>query len=176
MKNKRLGFGLMAIGLSLVSGYASADWATQVEDDVFSGGHTAMMGGGENELNGVVFDCSKDKLKVTYIERADTSDITEGIDVDLIFKIDQNPPIKFNAQTEIRNNNYFGVTANDNDSLKVLLSQMKTASHKMLVGIRYPQNDNKSSFTFSAVGSTAAVSKFVKACEIELPAGPAQKS
>lgn len=176
MKKKYFSLGVLSIALSITSAAAFADWAVEIEDDVFTGGQKAMLIGAEHELNGVVVDCSKDELKVTYIERSETKNITEGLPVEMIFKVDQSSPIKFDAQTVVRNNDYFGIESDDSDNLKLFLSQLRNAKQKILIGIRYPHNDSKASFTLSASGSTASVSKLVKACEIELPGNNPQKS
>ncbi|EHM48877.1 hypothetical protein [Hafnia alvei] len=174
MKNKMLSIGLL--GMLLASSSAFAEWATKVEDDAFSDSHTAMMFGAETELNGVAFDCSSDGISVSYIEQADTKKVTAGLPVDLVFKVDDNSPIKFKAQTAIRNNNYFGITADTPDELKILLAQLKQAKRRVLVGIKSSLNDQKMSFELSSIGSTTAVNKFIKACNIELPTASPKKS
>jgi hypothetical protein len=169
MSKKKLIISVLAVGLSLVSGYASAEWNTKVDDDVFTGGHTAMLAGGDTALNGVIFDCAKDKLSVTYIERGETKDVTEGVPVNMVFKIDQNPPIKFDAFSEVRNNDFFGIKAENNDAIRLLLNQLRAAKHRVLLGVQSVTNEQKQSYAFSTEGSSGAVNKFIKACEIDLP-------
>ncbi|SMG62022.1 hypothetical protein [Cedecea sp. NFIX57] len=177
MKNRKWSYSLLTALLSLVSHAAFAGWSTHVEDDVFTGGQKAMLVDVKSELNGVVFDCSKDHLKVSYIESGDTTDITDGIQAELVFKVDQSKPVKFDALTTTRNNNFFGVkSAENDDSLKLLLSELKAASHHILVGVHYLQSDQKYSYTFDTIGSAKAVNKFVKACEIDLSGISPQKS
>lgn len=154
----------------MVSSSAFADWATKVEDDAFSDSHNAMMFGAESEMNGIAFDCSKDELSVSYVEQADTKKVTPGVPVDMVFKVDDNSAIRLKAHTTIRNNNYFGITTDTSDELKILLAQLKQSKRRLLVGIKSSLNDQKMSFELSAAGSTVAVNKFTKACGIELPA------
>jgi hypothetical protein len=173
MKNRVLSTALS--GLLFVSASAFADWATKVEDDAFSDSHNAMMFGAETEMNGVAFDCSKEELSVSYIEQGDTKKVTPGMPVDMVFKVDENSAIKLKAHTTIRNNNYFGITADSSDELKLLLAQLKQSKRRLLVGIKSSLNDQKMSFELSATGSTVAVNKFTKACNIELPATTPKK-
>jgi hypothetical protein len=171
MKNV-IKLSFVAALLSIVSTPALADWATKVEDDIFTGGEKATLAGIEDDDSGIVFDCTKNDLKVNYIERSNASDLTEGIPVELLFKIDQNSPIKLNGQTEIRNSNFFGLSvggSETSDDLKTLLDQIGNARHKILFGYRYPSDGHKASYTFGTSGSAVAVSKFVKACEIDMP-------
>lgn len=170
MKSKVSLLSLMVIILSLSSGSAFANWQAEVNDDVFSGGHTSILIGKEDDLNGVVFDCSKGKLEVTYVEQETAIGSREHVSVDLVFKVDQNPPIKLDGHTIMRNSNYFGVIAENGDAIRLLLSQLKVASHALLVGVKYPQNDLNMSYSFDAGDSAVTVNKFIKACEIALPA------
>ncbi|EEA1793781.1 hypothetical protein NFS79_004575 [Salmonella enterica] len=166
----KINTGILVLGLMLISGSAFADWGTRVEDDAFSDGHTAMMFGAEIAMRGIAFDCSNDTLSVSYIEQADTKDVVDGIPADLVLKVDKNPSVKLKAQTVARNSDYLGVKADNADELKVLLAQLKQAKRQVLVGVRFPDADKKMSFTLNTVGSTTAVNKFIKACNIDLPA------
>lgn len=168
MKNNMLCITLS--GLLLVSTSVFADWATKVEDDAFSDSHTAMMFGAETELNGVAFDCSNEELSVSYVEQGDTKKVTPGMPVDMVFKVDDNSAIKLKAHTTVRNNNYLGITSDAADELKILLAQLKQSKRRLLVGIKSSLNDQKMSFELSSSGSTLAVDKFIKACDIELTA------
>lgn len=168
MRNK-INTGILVLGLMLMSGSAFAEWDTKVEDDAFSDGHTATMMGAESLLNGVAFDCSSDSLSVSYIEQADSKKVTENIPVDMLFRVDGNEPVKFNGHTVVRNNNYYGIVGNDVDAIKVLLAQLRQAKRRILVGIKSQENDKKMSFSLNASGSTTAVNKFIKACNIDLP-------
>jgi len=170
MKKQVLVSALVGLTCTLLSCSALADWATKVEDDAFSDGQTAMMFGAETELNGVAFDCTKTELTLSYVEQADTKKITEGIPVDMVFKVDGNNSIKLKGRTTVRNNNYFGITSDDAEELKNLLAQLQKSKQRILVGIKFPFNDQKMSFTLSASGSTSAVNKFVKACSINISA------
>ncbi|EAT6024883.1 hypothetical protein GZ440_003556 [Salmonella enterica] len=171
----KINTGILVLGLMLMSGSAFAEWDTKVEDDAFSDGHTATMMGAESLLNGVAFDCSSDSLSVSYIEQADSKKVTENIPVDMLFRVDGNEPVKFNGHTVVRNNNYYGIVGNDVDAIKVLLAQLRQAKRRILVGIKSQENDKKMSFSLNASGSTTAVNKFIKACNIDLPALDAKK-
>ncbi|EIJ7821207.1 hypothetical protein LJN20_004710 [Salmonella enterica] len=171
----KINTGILVLGLMLISGSAFANWFTKVQDDAFSDGHTAMMIGSQNTMRGITFDCSSNALSVSYIEQAGAKQITEDSPVNMLFRIDGGAPIKFNAHTTMRNSKYLGIIADDADGLKTLLAQLRKAKRQVLLGLQSPGGDEKMSFTFSATGSTIAVNKFIKACNIDLPALDAKK-
>ncbi|EBV5083242.1 TPA: hypothetical protein G8V61_004045 [Salmonella enterica] len=175
MKNQKVKIILLMLALSMASGSAFAEWFTRVQDDAFSDGHTAMMISSQNSMRGITFDCSSETLSVSYIEQTGSRQITEDSPVNMLFRIDGGTPIKFNAHTTIRNSKYLGIIADDADGLKTLLAQLRKAKSQVLLGLQSPGDDDKMSFTFNATGSTTAVNKFIKACNIDLPALDAKK-
>lgn len=88
----------------LASPIVHAQWVTNTEDDLFSGGKKAMMIGEVSSANGaIIFDCTKDKLTAAYVEMDKTSESTANIPMDLIMKVDGNGAVKFNATLSRRN-------------------------------------------------------------------------
>lgn len=173
MKKTTIGAAIFAVGLSMVSGSAFAEWGTKVEDDAFSDSQNAIMvGANEQSDNGgaIIFDCSKDKLSVSYLEpMTNPKDVVDDIPFELVFRVDSNAAIKLNGKSAIRNKEYWGIVNNNADELKQLLAQLKQSKRRLLVGVRAIINDKKLSFSIGSTGSTNAVNTFVKACGIELP-------
>jgi len=142
----------------------------QIDDDIFSGGHTSMLIGAEDGLNAVVFDCSKNRLEVTFAEQSSLKNTEEDAPVELVFKVAQRNSMTLDAHTIIRNSHYLGVISDDSDAIKILLSQLISSKYHLLVGVRSPQTDSRTSFIFNIVNSTSTMNNFIKACGITLPA------
>lgn len=157
------------VAAALVSPIAHAQWVTNTEDDLFSGGKKAMMLGEVSSANGaIVFDCTKDKLKAAYVEMDKTTELTSELPMDLVMKVDGNNAVKLDANLSRRNVQSIQIESNDSDALKTLLKQLKEAKSKVLVGAQTKDGGNQHSFTANVSGSTTAVNSFVKACEITL--------
>lgn len=170
MKKKLL---LSAVGLfSLaVSSMANAEWLTKVGDDVFTGAHTAiLLGVGDGGIGSdILLECAKDHITLSYVEPRDTKKVTEGLPADLLIKTGNNVPVKFSAVTAVRNESTFALETKDTEQIKHVLSQLRSEKGEVLVGMHYPMNDFKFSFSVSAVGASHAVGRFISACNIELP-------
>ncbi|WP_196010546.1 hypothetical protein [Citrobacter amalonaticus] len=157
------------VSAALISPIAHAQWVTNTEDDLFSGGKKAMMIGEVSSANGaIIFDCTKDKLTAAYVEMDKTSESTAEIPMDLIMKVDGNSAVKLNATLSRRNVQTVEIATEDADQLKTLLKQLKDAKSKALIGAQTKDGGNQVSFTANVSGSTTAVNSFVAACEIEL--------
>ena len=126
----------------LASPIAHAQWVTNTEDDLFSGGKKAMMLGEVSSDNGaIVFDCTKEKLSAAYVEMDKSTESLSEVPMDLIMKVDQ---------------------------LKTVLKQLQGAKSKVLVGVQTKDGGNQHSMSANVSGSTTAVNSFIKACEISL--------
>lgn len=148
---------------------AHAQWLTDTEDDLFSGGKKAMMIGTlTSSSSAIIFDCSKGKLSVAYVEEDKSSDFSADIPADLIIKIDGNTAIKLDASLSRRNAQAVQAKSDDLENITPLLKQIQSAKSKVLVGLQTKDGGNQSSFSGNVSGSTAAVDSFVKACEITL--------
>ncbi|HHT0992389.1 hypothetical protein NFK08_05310 [Enterobacter roggenkampii] len=157
------------IAAVLLSPLAHAQWVTNTEDDLFSGGKKAMMLGEVSSDNGaIVFDCTKDKLKAAYVEMDKTTESVSEIPMDLIMKVDGNSAVKLNATLSRRNVQSLQIESEDSEQLKTLLKQIQEAKSKVLVGAQTKDGGNQHSFSANVSGSTTAVNSFVAACEIKL--------
>ncbi|HCR1893016.1 TPA: hypothetical protein ONC27_004777, partial [Enterobacter asburiae] len=88
----------------LASPIAHAQWVTNTEDDLFSGGKKAMMLGEVSSDNGaIVFDCTKEKLSAAYVEMDKSTESLSEVPMDLIMKVDGNTAVKLDATLSRRN-------------------------------------------------------------------------
>ncbi|OIN18270.1 hypothetical protein AO411_2003310 [Salmonella enterica subsp. enterica serovar Sarajane] len=154
---------------ALLAPVAYADWDTQTDDDVFSGGKRAMLLGVLSSVgHNVVFDCSENKLMFSFLEEDNNSMLDAPIPVDLFVKIDDNEIAKLNALMMRRNSKFMGAESSDEDNIIKLLKQLRSAKKKIIVGIQDKDGENRQSYSGDVVNSTSAVSNFVKACNIKL--------
>lgn len=149
---------------------AHAQWVTNTEDDIFNDGKKAtLIGTLKNTSSAIVFDCTKKELGVSYIEKDDTSDVSESSSVaEIVFKIDKNPSVAMDGSFSRRNDQYIAIAADDGDKIKTILRLISDAKGKVLIGIQGKDGGNQASFTGNASNSTNAVNKFVSACDIKL--------
>lgn len=162
-------FKICIIAASLITSTAYARWVTNTDDDLFSGGKQAMMLGEVSSQNSaIIFDCTKQSLKVSYVEMDKTSEVTSDIPMDLILKVDANSPVKLDATLSRRNVQSIQISSNDDEQIKTLLKQIKDAKSKILIGFQTKDGGNQISLSGNASGSTVAVNSFVNACEITL--------
>lgn len=148
---------------------ASAQWVTSTEDDVFSGGQKATMFVSVNDYNGdqaFVFDCTKDELSFSYIEKS--PDLGQlKIPVKMVVKIDSGAIINIDGETAQRNSEYSEITSSDRESILKIMQEASKAKSKIIVGLSVPEIDVKQSYSANVVGSKKAIDKFMAACEIK---------
>ena len=153
----------------LASPIAHAQWVTNTEDDLFSGGKKAMMLGEVSSDNGaIVFDCTKEKLSAAYVEMDKSTESLSEVPMDLIMKVDGNTAVKLDATLSRRNVQSLQIQSDDADQLKTVLKQLQGAKSKVLVGVQTKDGGNQHSMSANVSGSTTAVNSFIKACEINL--------
>lgn len=154
------------VSLSLVSFSVSAEWMTKIEDDLFSGGKQAMMYGELSGFNGIIFDCTKDGMSLSYVEKG-AFNAKNTVPVTIIVKVDGNDPLKLEGNFQKRNDEYIQAITQQADILQIL-PQLKQAKSKMLIGLNVQEINKKMSFSADVRGSTKAVNDFAEACEIKL--------
>lgn len=160
---------LLPIFIVFVSFSASARWVTSSDDDVFSGGQKATMFVSLNEYNSeqaFVFDCTKDDLSFSYIEKSPNLGKVK-IPVKMIVKIDSGAIINIDGETSQRNSEYSEITASDRESILKIMQEARKATSKMIVGLSVPEIDVKQSYSANVAGSKKAIDKFMAACEIK---------
>ncbi|WP_213993793.1 hypothetical protein [Sodalis sp. dw_96] len=145
-----------------------AAWYTKVDDDIFSGKKNAMLFGDLNSASSLlVFDCSPDNLSISYLEKTTAAEIPPA-PIDMLVKVDSADVVKFDAIMGRRNDTYMSISAADKDLILTLLSQIKSARNKILLGLQNTSVGMKLSLSTDAQGSSKAVADFVTACGITL--------
>lgn len=148
---------------------AYAQWLTKTSDDIFNNGKSAMLIGTLNDTNsGVIFDCTKKSLSISYVEPDETSKVEQSVPIDLVVKIDKGDAVKFDAEMFRRNDAALGIEASDEEAIKPLLKALRDAKQKIIIGLQSKDGGNQHSFTGGVSNSTNAVNKFTDACEIKL--------
>lgn len=162
---------LCSIALSLcamiLTPPVSAQWATHVEDDVFSGGKQARLGGDIDGGHGLIFDCDADSLSLSWIERSSEDSKVTPSDFTLVVKVDQSDVYRFTAISSVRNEKFWQVTTTDRDNILKLLTELKNAQSKILVGIQHVGYEGKWAGTASPAGSTRETERFIQACGLK---------
>lgn len=158
---------LLAVLLATLSFTASAQWYTTVDDDVFSGGKKATMFATINgDINqAIAFECTKEALSFAYIEKSPDLGKVKAL-IDTLVKVDSGEVIKFQTQTGPRNADYSESSTDEREPIISILKQSAEAKKKLLIGLSVPATGVKQSFTVDIAGSSAAVKKFMAACEI----------
>ncbi|EGL8525977.1 hypothetical protein IRL25_002504 [Salmonella enterica] len=167
MKLKFIPFVIMLLASTA---YADANWGTQVDDDVFSGGKTATMIGILLSGDAVFFECNGgDKITVSLVSKVDNKiSFDPPVPADLFIKIDENKAVKLNALIKRRNSSFVGAESSDRNSILTLLKQLQSAKKKIIVGLSDKAGGVKNQYPGEVQNSTSSVSTFVEACKIKL--------
>lgn len=145
----------------------AADWNTQVQEDVFSGKNTAIMIGGIFAPLNVYLSCDGDRNnKLAVIFKMDDK-MPEGVPGEVVIKTDDGEITRYQTKSYEHNDSYGGfateLTAEDAGKL---ISAIRVAKKRVLVGLQVAAIDMKGSHTFSASGSKKAAELFAKTCEL----------
>ncbi|MDC9607259.1 hypothetical protein [Xenorhabdus griffiniae] len=145
----------------------NAAWITNVEESIFGDNSAILIGELKNTKSGIVFKCDSNDLSVSYVELIDDSDI-RSVPATFLMKVDGNQVIEFNAMLQRRNSDAIEAKSTDREKILSLLKQLSSAKQKILAGISVDEVDYKQSFSGNASGSTVAVNKFAKACNLNI--------
>lgn len=152
--------------LLMVSFASSAMWLTKIEDSIFDEKTALLLGEVNNGTSFIIIECKGDDLYFSFVERANTADF-KPYPVTLLFKIDGNPTLEFNATTSQRNVDHIQATSQDVTNILSVIDELRTAKNKFMVGLTVKGTDYRASFTGDVYRSTAEVNKFIKACDIK---------
>ena len=159
---------LFLIPLLIIPLLSNAAWNTKVEDNIFDEKSALLIG----EIRGVqsfmIFECKGDDLYLSHVEESNSTE-TKVRPVTLLFKVDDNKPIEFNAIFKRRNPNYVEAVTKDTDSIMNALHQLKSAKSKYMTGITVKGTDFRVSFTGDVYRSTISANSFMSACKINDP-------
>lgn len=153
----------------LFTSFAHAQWLTQVDDDLFTGGKKAtLVGDLQGADTALIFDCTKQKLTIAYAERYGEQEAVSAAPFNLIVKVDAGDAHKMDAQSKRRNSKYLEVSSDDREQIGAILKSLLQAKSKVLVGLETKDGGNQFSASGGVSGSTKATDQFIKACEIPI--------
>ncbi len=142
---------------------SNAAWFTKVEDSIFDEKNALLMGEIHNTQSFMIFECKGSDLYLSYVEKNNDSDI-KPYPVTLLFKVDNNIPIEFNAKFQVRNPNYMEAVTKDNEKILEAINQLKSAKSKYMSGLTVKGTDFRVSFSGDVNRSTLSANAFIKAC------------
>ncbi|WP_114192498.1 hypothetical protein [Edaphovirga cremea] len=153
----------------LFTPFAHAQWTTQVDDDLFTGGKKAtMLGDLQGTEAALIFDCTNKMVSISYIQRHSDQETISRVPFTLIVKIDANDALKMDAQSGRRNSKYLEISADDKDQILAIIKNLQQAKNQILVGLQTKDGGNQFSLSGGVSGSTKATDQFIKACELPL--------
>ncbi|MGO2156854.1 MAG: hypothetical protein ACTH5V_13870 [Serratia proteamaculans] len=162
--------GTLLVSIALASFSSSAEWLNKSEDDIFTGGKTSTLIvtlGNYDVGQGFIFDCSKDNLTFSYVEKS--KDLSKAaVQVDMIVKVDSGVIIKTKGSTGVRNDEYSKIETDDRDNILEILKAARNGKSKMVVGLSVPEINVRQSYTANMSGSTKAINDFATSCGIDL--------
>lgn len=150
---------------------AQASWKTVVENDIFSAGKKAeLIGEISNENQSVVFDCSEGKLAISQVEADRNTVVTGKGRYQTLIKIDDNQPVALNTTLIRRSPESIALTSTEKEKIMTLLRQLQaqTSRQDFLIGVMDSKGNQLSSGSGSVSFAKKSVTKFIKACKIEL--------
>ncbi|WP_369788807.1 hypothetical protein [Rouxiella sp. WC2420] len=160
----------IALSAMIFPTFVFAQWVTKTDDDIFTGGKKATMIatiGEDSDSSALIFDCTKNNLVFSYIEKSSDPDKVSNIPVDMFVKVDSGDIIKTKSAFSQRNDQYIQASISDIDLVTEILKESSKAKSKIIIGI---SNDiiGQNSVSASMAGSGKAVGQFVSACEINI--------
>lgn len=158
---------LMIIIFMMIPAISTAAWVTSTEDSIFDEKSATMLGQ-LSQGSAVMLECKGDDLYIYYIEEDRNTD-TENLksNVTLLFKIDDNKPIEFNAKISRRNNDFVQAASDESAGILNVLDELRKAKKRFMVGLTIKGTDYRMSWSGDVYNSTAATNKFIKDCDIK---------
>ncbi|MCX5495581.1 hypothetical protein OSH11_12760 [Kaistia dalseonensis] len=164
---KRIVLPLAAFCIVVLPSIARADWLTNVEDDIFSGGKKATMLGYISAGSFFTADCVTDgSVSLAYAEKGKWVDGLDLLKFRLLVKVDAGAVREFVGKASQRNDETWQVEATDQDDVLATIKAIGNTKKQVLIGLQEPVTGMKYSGTVTARGSTRAVKQFVEACGI----------
>ncbi|WP_226439723.1 hypothetical protein [Pseudomonas sp. MWU16-30316] len=155
-----------AIGL-VVSSFANADWITTTQDDIFSGGKTAMLLGYISPFQSVALDCNSEGLSLALLQKEKWEVGRSSSAWNLLVKVDAGEVHKFTAYSGQRNTEYVQYITNDKEEILKVLADLRNAKARVLLGLQSDEYNAKWSGTAPVSGSTRETEKFMQACKLK---------
>lgn len=153
-------------GLAL-SSLASADWITTTQDDIFSGGKTAMMLGYISPFQSVAVDCNSESLSLALLQKEKWQEGRPSSSWNLLVKVDGGEVHRFVANSAQRNSEYAQYVTFEKDEILKLLTDLRNAKSQILLGLQSDEFNAKWTGTAPVSGSTRETDKFLQACKLK---------
>lgn len=151
----------------VMSSFANADWITTTQDDIFSGGKTAMMLGYISPFQSVAVDCNSDGLSLALLQKEKWQDGRPSSAWNLLVKVDGGEVHRFIASSGQRNTEYVQYITFEKDEIFKVLAELRNAKSQILLGLQSDEFNAKWSGTAPVSGSTRETDKFIQACKLK---------
>jgi hypothetical protein len=162
----RIAAAVGALGL-VVSTLASAGWSTTVQDDIFSGGKTAMLIGYISPYQSVVVDCNSEGLSLALLQQEKPQEGRGTSSWNLLVKVDGGDVHRFTAVSGRRNDKFSQYATADQDEIMKVLQDLRNAKSQVLFGLQSEEYNAKWSGTAPVDGSTRETDRFMQACKLK---------
>lgn len=158
-----------ALGLLLATTPAFAQWATTVEEDLFSDGGSATMIGLISMNASIYATCDAESMSIAYIEAAsDAGELSAPVEVgEIVIKGDNGSRHASKTSIYRHNNTYVGFSFDDSEGVLAVIRDIGKASSKISVGLDLILSDKPMTVSASAQGSSKAVKQFLEACGVQ---------
>lgn len=154
------------LGLA-VSTLANAGWSTTVQDDIFSGGKSAMMVGTISAYQSVVLDCNSEGVTLALIQQEKWQEGHDNSTWSLLVKVDDGDVHRFTAASGRRNDKFSQYGTAEQDEILKVLNDLRNAKSQVLLGLQSDVYNAKWSGTAPVNGSTSAADRFMQACKLK---------
>lgn len=151
----------------VVSSFANADWITTTQDDIFSGGKTAMMLGYISPFQSVAVDCNSEGLSLALLQKEKWQEGRPSSAWNLLVKVDGGEVHRFTANSAQRNTEYVQYVTFEKEEILKVLADLRNAKSQILLGLQSDEFNAKWSGTAPVSGSTRETDKFMQACKLK---------
>lgn len=151
----------------IFSGAASAEWFTNIQDDIFSGGKKAMLVGAISPYQALVFDCDSESLTLAIISKEKWADGMEKVNTKILVKVDEGGVHELSAINSKRNTEYNQSMAAEKAVVLSILTDIRDAQSNIQLGLSMPEIGGKWSGVISPAGSTREANRFIEACKLQ---------
>ncbi|MCF7544905.1 hypothetical protein [Pseudomonas petrae] len=162
----RIAVAVGMLGL-VVSTVVNAGWSTTVQDDIFSGGKTAMLIGYISPYQSVVVDCNSEGLSLALLQEEKWPEGRESSSWNLLVKVDGGAVHRFTAASGRRNDKFSQYATAEQDEILKVLEDLRSAKSQVLFGLQSEEYNAKWSGTAPVNGSTSATDRFMQACKLK---------
>lgn len=158
--------GVMALNLCAASAASASSWVVKGEDDLFSQVGKATLMAIIDPSASVYAKCENKKVRLSIIFRNKWDAAFEGIPVDFVYRVDNLSNVIRRGDFYEHNSNFTGVEMHYGYDALVALDAFSRAEKKILIG--FDIGKARESESVPVRGSTDAVARFWRACDIDI--------